>query len=269
MLHRFPTNVSPWYDRQVLASPPLSFAPFTLSGRGRAVLLVHGLGGGPYELQRLGEHLHATTGFTVRAIQLPGHERPAFLMPHSSGEQWVAGLERELSALERDAGTPDVDVVAFSMGTLPTLRLAQRGRLRGRLVLLAPFINVYRPLGLDIEWSMRLSPWVPRRPPPLKDRATRREVERCVPFKMFSVLSARSALALAREVLAAAPTVTQPTLILQGDGDTVVHAASAEQLASRLGGSPEFHSIRGSDHLLTLDAAHAEVFARVSGFLAG
>jgi len=248
---------------------PLSFSPFTLHGRGGAVLLVHGLGGGPYELQRLGEHLHTTTGRTVRAIQLPGHELPATFMPHSTGAQWVARLEQHLAAFERDTGESAVDVVAFSMGTLPTLRLAQQGRLRGRLALLAPFLNVYRPVGIDIEWSMGLLPHVPRRLPPLRDRAVRREVLACVPFRWFSVRSAQSALQLACEVLAEAHAVTQPTLVLQGDRDTVVDPAGAERLAARLGGPRTFHVIRGSDHLLTLDAQHAEVFDRVTGFLAG
>ena len=248
--------------------PPLSPHPFTLPGRGGAVLLVHGLGGGPYELQRLGEHLHAATGLTVRAIQLPGHETRSFLMPHSTHAQWVAGLERHLLKLERDTGVANVDVVAFSMGTLPTARLAQLGRLRGRVVLLAPFVNVYRPLGIDIEWSMGLSPWVPRRPPPLADAAARREVERCIPFTFFSVRSAQSALQLGREVLASGA-VTQPTLILQGDSDTVVHAPAARHLAEQLGCTQHFHVIPGSDHLLTLDAQHDEVFRRVTDFLAG
>jgi carboxylesterase len=246
---------------------PLSFSPFTLPGQGRPVLLVHGLGGGPYELQRLGEHLHAATGRTVRAIQLPGHERPATFMPHSTGAQWVEGLERHLADLERDSGGSTVDVVAFSMGTLPTLRLAQRQRLRGKIALLAPFLNVYRPAGLDVEWSLGLLPHVPRRPPPLRDRAVRRQVLACVPFKWFSVRAAQSALLLARDVLAEAHLVTQPTLVLQGDRDTVVDASGADRLAARLGGPRQLQVIRGSDHLLTLDAQHPEVFDRVTDFL--
>jgi carboxylesterase len=232
------------------------------------VLLVHGLGGGTYELQRLGEHLHATTGRTVRAIQLHGHERPSTFMPHSTAAQWVAGLEAQLATFEQDTGESNVDVVAFSMGTLPTLRLATKGRIRGRLALLAPFLNVYRPAGINIEWSMGLLPHVPRRLPPLRDRAVRSEVLSCVPFQWFSVRSAQSALQLAREVLAEAHAVTQPTLVLQGDRDTVVDPTGAERLAARLGGHRTFHVIRGSDHLLTLDAQHPEVCERVTNFLA-
>lgn len=247
----------------------LSFSPFTLTGEGRPVLLVHGLGGGPYELQRLGEHLHATTGRTVRAIQLPGHERATPFMPHSTWPEWVAGLEGHVAALERDTGDATIDVVAFSMGTLPTLRLASQGRLCGRIALLAPFLNVFRPAGLNIEWSMGLLPWVPRRGPPLRDASVRNEVLGCVPFQWFSVRAAQSALALAREVLAEAHRVTQPTLVLQGDRDTVVDASGADRLAARLGGPRELHVIRGSDHLLTLDRQHPEVFERMTRFLEG
>lgn len=96
----------------------------------------------------------------------------------------------------------------------------------------------------------------------------RSEVLACVPFQWFSVRSAQSALQLAREVLAEAHAVTQPKLVLQGDRDTVVDPTGAERLAARLGGHRTFHVIRGSDHLLTLDAQHPAVFERVTNFLA-
>jgi pimeloyl-ACP methyl ester carboxylesterase len=97
----------------------------------------------------------------------------------------------------------------------------------------------------------------------------RNEVLACVPFKWFRVRSAQSALQLASEVLDEAHRVSQPTLILQGDGDTVVDPAGAERLAARLGGHRTFHVIRDSDHLLALDAQHPEVFDHVTRFLNG
>jgi len=248
--------------------PPLSRDELDLPGAGGAVLLVHGLGGGPYELQRLGEHLHRALGWTVRALQLPGHRQAGTWMPHSTWPQWLAGVEEALDRLERDTGVAGVHLVAFSMGTLPALRLAARGRLKGALVLLAPFLAVFRPWGLSLDWATRLARSVPRRPPPLRDPARRREVQRCVPFRMFSVASARSALELARQVLAEAGQVKVPCLVLQGDRDTVVDAAGAARLAARLGGPHRLEVIRGSDHLLALDSGQAEVFALTAAFLA-
>lgn len=248
---------------------PLSRDAFTLPGRGGAVLLVHGLGGGPYELQWLGEHLHQRLGWTVRAIQLPGHVTAGRLMPHSTWAQWLSGTEQALGQLEQDAGEARVHVVAFSMGSLPSLRLAEQGRLRGRLVVLAPFFGVYRPAGVNLEWAMGLLPHVPRRPPPLRNRELRRRVEACVPFSFFSTRAAQSALVLSRLVLADAAHVAVPTLVLQGDRDTVVDPAGAQRLAERLPPSSQLRTIAGSDHLLALDAQREEVFEAVTAFLAG
>jgi carboxylesterase len=246
---------------------PLSREEFTLSGRGEAVLLVHGLGGGPYELQRLGERVHAELGWTVRAVQLPGHREAAPLMPHSTWQQWLAGVEDALDALEHDTGCAAVHVVGFSTGSLPALRLAESGRLRGKVAVLAPFFSVFRPLGLNVEPAMGLLPYVPRRAPPLRNRVTRAEVERCVPFQVFSTRAARSALELAKEVLADAARITAPTLIVQGDADTVVDAAGATRLAARLTGPHQLVVVKGSDHLLTLDDQRDEVFRAVLEFL--
>ncbi len=246
---------------------PLSREEFTLAGAGGAVLLVHGLGGGPYELQLLGEHLHRNLGWTVRAIQLPGHRAASTLMPHSTWPEWLAGAEDALAELERDTGEAAVNVVAFSMGSLPALRLAEKGRLRGRLAVLAPFFSVYRPAGLNIEPAMGLSPYVPRRRPPLGNRSMREQTQTCVPFSFFSTKAARSALELAKVVLADAHQIQIPTLVLQGDHDTVVDPGGAERLAARLTCSRAFQMIQGSDHLLALDAQREEVFSAVEKFL--
>ncbi len=248
---------------------PLSRDEFTLPGQHDAILLVHGLGGGPYELQRLGEHLHESLGWTVRAIQLPGHRTASRLMPHSTWLQWLPAVERALGELSNDTGCTKVNVVAFSMGSLPSLRLAEQGQLRGKLAVLAPFFSVYRPAGVNIEWAMGLTPYVPRRRPPLSNLRMREEVQRCVPFEVFSTRAARSALELSKMVLADAHQVRIPTLVLQGDRDTVVDPDGARRLAGRLRCEHHLRVVRGSDHLLALDEQRGEVFEAVTSFLRG
>jgi len=109
---------------------PLVNAAFRLEGSGGAALLVHGLGGGPYELQWLGEALHARLGLTVEALRLPGHE-PGFAMPHSGFEQWVPAVHQAYAALVAASGGALVHLVGFSTGCLVTLRVAQTGRCPG------------------------------------------------------------------------------------------------------------------------------------------
>ena len=148
----------------------LTNTPFTLAGSAPgAVLLVHGLGGGVYEVQWLAEHLHARLGLTVRAMHLAGHERPSRLMPPSTHDAWLASLRREYDALA--AAHRVVHVVGFSTGCLVVLRLAQQHAVSGKLVLLAPFLAVFKPALLPwrpeaLLRAFRFLSQVPRRPPP-------------------------------------------------------------------------------------------------------
>jgi carboxylesterase len=121
------------------------------------------------------------------------------------------------------------------------------------------------------ERLLELVPWlaqVPRRPPPLKDRAIRREVARCLPFRTMNLHAARSARALVTLVLADLAKVTAPTLVLQGARDTVVAPRGAARLDAGLTHAPHrLVSFAGSDHLLALDAEREQVFDEVARFL--
>jgi pimeloyl-ACP methyl ester carboxylesterase len=189
------------------------------SGRreGGAVLLVHGLGGGTDEVQRLAEALHSRLGLTVRALILPGHTPSGRWMPHSRNEDWVAAVKAGVEAL----GPPPVHLVGFSAGAMVALRVAELLALSGKLVLLAPFGDIYQPRLLPLRPEALLDgfAWlsqVPRRPPPLRDAALCADVARCLPFTTMNLDAARSAKVLSRLVLTDLSRVTAPTLLLQG-----------------------------------------------------
>lgn len=249
-----------------LTRTPLANAPFTLAGTGGAVLLVHGLGGGTYELQWLGEALHARLGVTVRAMHLPGHETPMRAMPASRHEDWVAAVERELDALG------PAHLVGFSTGALVALRVAEVRALAGKLVLLAPFIDIYRPPLLPVrpEALLEKTPWlsqVPRRPPPLRDAALRAEVSTVLPFSTMNLDAARSAKALSEVVMRELGRVTAPTLILQGEKDTVVDRSGAARIEAALAGDKRLVRLDDSDHLIVLDREGPRALDEVTAFL--
>jgi len=112
-------------------------------------LLLHGLGGGPYELGRLLDALREA-GFLVHAPVLPGHEGPGPRMPDSRWEDWFATTQEAYERLVTSAGRPAV-VLGFSTGGTLGLRLALQERLAG-LVLLAPFLaSLARPPERDAK----------------------------------------------------------------------------------------------------------------------
>lgn len=252
-------------------APPLQNRTFELEGRAdrAAVLLVHGLGGGPYELQRLGEAF-AARGHTAHGLVLPGHEAGPLRMPASAWATWHGAVASRYEALRARFTT--VHLVGFSTGATLSLLFAADAGLSGSLVLLAPFVRIARP-----PWSP-LAPervvrkfgfisQVPRLPPPLRDRATRDEVARCTTFRTFNLDATRSALDLVALAVDAAPRVQAPTLIVQGARDSVVDPAGARDLAARLPGGGRLAWMARSDHLLTLDEDRAAVTREVLAFL--
>lgn len=189
--------------------------PFFLTGSGsgdRACLLLHGLGGGVYEMQLLGEYLHRM-GMTVQAIAYPGHDRPAAKMPASSWQQWYGHIQ---NCYQQLAQTYDqIDLIGFSTGCPLALHLAATYPIQ-RLVLLAPYLLIRRqwyyllPLEAYICSIGHLMTDVPRFRLPISDPKLRRLAEEIVFFRTFNLSAVRSAMSLIQQVKPKLPQIQTP-----------------------------------------------------------
>ncbi len=234
-------------------------------------LVLHGLGGGPYELDPLTQALE-TSGAALRAPVLPGHETISFRMPASRFEDWERAA---LDNFDLMAGAGDrMAVIGFSTGGVLALQVAAQ-RPVSRLVLLAPFFAIrglgWLPFRLApvVGQIARVAEHIPRRPPPIRDPTMRRIVSQMVGFRTFNLAAVASALALIDRTWDLLPQIQPPTLVLQGRLDTVVEPAAARRMFDRLGSrEKEFCILPRSDHLLALDRDRDEVLSRVLGFLA-
>jgi carboxylesterase len=234
-------------------------------------LLLHGLGGGPYELGRLPEALREA-GFLVNAPTLPGHEGPGPRMPDSRWEDWLETAHRAYEELVTSVGRPAV-VLGFSTGGTLGLRLALEARLAG-LVLLAPFMAIrysglvpLRPVSY-VRRLARLVPQLPRRPPAVRDAKMRLWAARQDRFKTFSLGATVSALELIESVTPRVKEIAVPCLIQQGKLDTVVEPANAAWLLKHLGSERKRLAwYARSDHLLALDRQRSVVESDVLEFL--
>ncbi len=138
-----------------------------------ACLVLHGLGGGPYELEPLVAALKAD-GMRIAAPVLPGHDGPGPLMPASTWNDWSHAAELAFDDLAAD-GTP-VAVIGFSTGATLALHLASR-RPVVRLVLLAPFLAIKYSGLIPLQPASYLRPlarFVPNLPRRARLCATRR-----------------------------------------------------------------------------------------------
>jgi carboxylesterase len=253
-----------------LAHPDSEVSPATSDATRPSCLVLHGLGGGPYELVTLIEALEAQ-GLRVSAPVLPGHEGPGPTMPPSSWRDWAATAQRAFDDLAAE-GAPVV-VIGFSTGALLALYLARR-RPVARQILLAPFLAIRFTGLIPLDPAVYLRPMAriipnpPRRSPAVRDPQMKRQVAATAYYRTFKVVAALSALELIEEVKRIVPEVAVPTLIIQGRLDTVVQPRKANWLHEHLGAPRKSLAIMPrSDHLVALDCDREQVVALTRDFV--
>jgi carboxylesterase len=237
-----------------------------------ACLVLHGLGGGPYELKPVIAALEAA-GVRVLAPLMPGHEGPGPVMPESSWRQWVAAALSAFDLLVAPGG--QVAVVGFSTGATLAWHLA-RERPVARQVLLAPFLAIrYSSLiplhpASYLRHLARVVPNLPRRGPAVRDPEMRRWAAGTDRFRTFNVNAAVSALELIDLVKPRVSEITTPTLIIQGKLDSVVEPGNAAWLHQHLGATEKtIIMLPHSDHLVALDRERDRVVALTRDFVLG
>jgi carboxylesterase len=194
-------------------------------------------------------------------------------MPASSWRDWAAHAISAFDGLAT-AGVPVV-IIGFSTGATLALYLASRRPVQ-RLVLLAPFLAIrytsfVRPgPATYIRPLARLVPNLPRRPPAVHDPAMRKWASASDRFRTFNLHATLSGLELIDLVKPLVPSITVPTLIMQGKLDTVVAPSGASWLQQNLGSTAKsLVSLPRSDHLVALDCERDRVIELTKAFVLG
>ncbi len=254
-----------------LSNQPFFLEPSTTNDH--ACLLLHGLGGGVYEMQLLGEFLHQL-GFAVLGINYPGHDQPAAKMPASRWQQWYEHVEESYKKLSQKYA--NVTAIGFSTGCPLALYLAANNPLKN-LVLLSPFLAIKRewyylfPLETYLFSIGYLINDVPRlyglRRLASWDDVMGKAIEE-VAFQTFNLASVRSAIELINRVKPLLPQISEPTLIIQSPKDRVVDPEGARFIYHQLGSKrKKLYWLKNSDHIISLDVEREEVFAQIKDFL--
>ena len=225
-----------------------------------ACLLLHGLGGGSYEMQLLGEYLYQA-GYSVQAFNYPGHESELVKMPPSTWQQWYTAIEEKYHKLYLEYGS--VSVIGFSTGCPLALNLATHHPLKN-IVLLSPFFAIKKP------WysPFKTEAYLPLLMSVLKE-VPRVKGKNYLGLATFNLESVKSALELIKLVKTKLDQVTIPTLIIQSPSDSVVDPSGATFLYDNLSSvaDKQLSWLERSDHIITLDVERERVFQEVKAFL--
>jgi carboxylesterase len=235
-----------------------------------ACLMLHGFGGGSYEMLWLAEHLHER-GVTVQTLNYPGHDVKADAMPLCGWEDWYAHILAAYLGLKRTHR--EVSVVGLSTGCPLALWLASQEAVT-RMVLLSPFIMLKRqwyylfPLEFYAPLVEKLRPIVQRTGADIRDPEMARLAWDAAYLTSFNVTALRSALGLIRHVKQRLPGIESPTLIIQSHTDKVVDPDGARYLMRRLGSTDKrIHWLEKPNHVITLDYDWPLVYEKTLDFL--
>jgi carboxylesterase len=244
--------------------------PFFLKGDpSHACLMLHGLGGGAYEMQFLGEFLNLQ-GLTVQAILYPGHDKPG-KMPRSRWQDWYA---HSLETYRTLAQTYErVSIIGFSTGCPLGLYLASEHPVH-KLVMLAPYLRLKSEwyYGLSLEAYVNAFGWlitdVPRIGLPIFDAKMQQQAVNAAFFRNFNIGSVRSAMELIEQVKPRLSAIRNPMLIIQSRKDHVVDPAGASYLYEHVSSTEKkLEWLENSNHIITLDRDRQEIYRTVGEFM--
>jgi carboxylesterase len=228
----------------------------------RAVLLLHGFTGSPWEVRPLGESL-AARGFHVHAPRLPGHGVTPEEMLHVCADDWKQAAFNAFDSLKR---FEQVAVAGLSMGGLLAVLIAAQREVR-RIVLMAPVFGL-RPVSGRLLKKMRRFPalfanrWVTKTGSDLEDPQAQRDnpvLPRYPVVRLFDLFQ------LQDEAVQALPKVHARALVAAAEQDHVVQLervrSAAEQLHAKL------LLLKHGYHILPRDTDRALLATEVAEFL--
>lgn len=228
--------------------------PFCLAGGEHGVLLLHGFTGSAAHMRPLGERLHAQ-GFTVQAVNLPGHAAAMEALAETAWDDWLDAVKEAFLEMERTCTR--VSVAGLSMGGCLALLLAEQMQPAAIATIAAP-MGTRAPLWLAALLSpVKKTIW-------WRERDDRIVLDRRydVGYPGFPSVSARQLSKIIRMARCDLHAVTCPVLAIQSRADVTITADSADVILRGVSSARKAALwLEDAPHMCTL-SPHVDVAAQ-------
>ena len=255
---------------------------FTIRGNRVGVLLLHGLGGTPVEMQDIATAI-ATAGYTVMCPQLAGHCGTYEDLRESRWQDWAASAEAALLELKVTCDT--IVVGGLSMGSILSLHIAQKfPEVVHGIILFAPTVwlngwvvplRAYLFNLVHMKWCANMFDFPDLPPHGVKDPAIRARIASAMfsgdPSKAGLPVTPGGAVLehrwMVNSVRRRIKSIRQPTLIIHPREDDYADLNNVAFLMRNLGGQVETHTLDDCYHIVTVDRQKDLVAAKSIAFI--
>lgn len=123
----------------------------------KAILIIHGFGGGTYDEEYLSNRLELIRNFDVFTFTLPGHD--GLFKSNMTEEEWIKATDKMMKFLINN-NYKTIYVIGHSMGGVLAARLASKYKEIKKLVLLAATFRYleFKDDSVDIVKSLKKTP---------------------------------------------------------------------------------------------------------------
>lgn len=234
----------------------------------RAILLLHGFTGTPYEMRPVGEYFY-NKGFNVFCPRLKGHGTTEEELNNCRFYDWIESAEMGLNYLKRKSDK--VYVLGLSMGGLLALKLASVHQEIEKVIVIASPLYLRGENNLFVQATripfFRYLVKSVTKPEPKDERY--REIWRRNPsYRGVPTRASYEFYKLMQNVRRSLKNVTQSLMFVYSRDDTDVHFGNLSLMISLVGSRDIFvHIAKNMGHLITLEEGNYEVFEKIFQFI--
>jgi carboxylesterase len=241
----------------------------TYSGNPPALLLIHGFGGSPIDLQPLEERLKKEN-IAFYSLLLKGHGTSVLDLSKTQALDWILQVHGAFDRLISEYGT--VSVVGFSMGGALALELASQYSVE-KVVLINPFFRATRKwfyFGSPDSWARLLAPFVPFiRKPKIGQINSQKGLKQYFAYRYFSIRAVRQLQEIAQRGAISAINVKAPVLFLISPKDNVADSTVTKEIFDSISAPKRIVFYPNSNHILLYEEDDKRAIQEILLFLKG